>query len=64
MHDTGVTFVGDKKCRLDGVLLVVDIQGTSVGGGTRVERFVGHFAYYALKSHTKDTVTSHMQYAL
>lgn len=51
MHDTGVTFVGNEKCRLNGVLLVVDIYRTSVVGGTRVERLVGHLADHTLKSH-------------
>lgn len=53
MHDTGVTFVGNEKCRLNGVLLVVDIYRTSVVGGTRVERLVGHLADHTLKSHMK-----------
>lgn len=53
MHDTGVTFVGNEKCRLNGVLLVVDIYRTSVVGGTRVEGLVGHLADHALKSHMK-----------
>lgn len=52
MHDTGVTFVGNEKCRLNGVL-VVDIYRTSVVGGTRVEGLVGHLADNALKSHMK-----------
>lgn len=53
MHDTGVTFVGNEKCRLNGVLLVVDIYRTSVVGGTRVEGLVGHLADHTLKSHMK-----------
>lgn len=60
MHDTGVTFVGNEKCRLNGVLLVVDIYRTSVVGGTRVERLVGHLADHTLKSHIKYAESNHL----